>query len=443
MNSIFAIIITSSFFTLSGWYLTYLLPRLVKIERVGLSFLLGSGLTTFIWFLGYRVGLPFNLYTLALSGVILSLSGYLLSKYLHLGPEVVPPVKPNKHDKYLTIAIIALIAVAFIVGSYNPLTAWDSIAQYDFRGHAIAIDHDLSFVRAGVYYMSYPLMISLVHAVVYMLGGLSAQGIHSIILAAFLSIIYGRMREWSNTTYALLACLLVIGQNEIFSHATFAYTNLPYTTYLIAGFLYSLSGKLKSQNAKYFLIFGGLLIGISTWMRSSEVFWIIGLILILWQAIRNKNILWAFIPGLTILSMRFAWSSFVQQVFNAANFVTDSTASRFNLDALSKIISNRQTILWYLYLNVISPYLGAWFITLPLLIVALVKRHLRLFMLVSSILISASIVIVGVMIFSTYYTTWNEIGDSARRMMLFVIPLSIISATYGLYVVSQKGNDEK
>lgn len=437
MNSILAIIITSIFFIASGWNISHLISKIEKVERVGLSFLLGAGLTTFIWFQGYSlVGLSLNLITLFCSGLILAVLGLFLRKILHLKLDIDKTIKFGRTEKILVLTLMITLLIALIIGSYNPLTAWDSIALYDFRGHAIALDHDLSFGRVGAYFMSYPLMISLVHAIVYMLGGISAQGIHSIIFAAFIGIVFGRLKSWTNTIHALIGSLLIIGQNEIFTHSTIAYTNLPYTSYLIVGFLYAIS------SGSYAILLSGIMLAISTWVRSSEVFWIIGIILIIWQGLKTKQKLQTIISIITILAFRYAWSTYLSAYFASVSFITESTASHFTLKSLYRIISNWREIYWYLYLNVISPYLGVWSLSIPSLVVVIMKRNIRLFMLTSAILLSAGIVVVGVMVFSTYYITWNEIGDSARRMMLFIVPLSIITATYALYISSNKNNEK-
>ncbi len=436
MNSIIAVFVVSVIYVFSGWYLTYLSPKLIILERLGLAFLLGSGLSTFIWFLGSLIGLHLNIFTIIISGAILGGFGLFISKLLKLGLNSQSIEKHSKTDRYLAIAVITSLITSFVIASYNPLTAWDSIALYDFRGHAIAIDHDLSFSSAGAYFMSYPLMISLVHAAIYLFGGVSAQGIHAVMFASMISIIFGRLRSWTNVKYALLACLLIIFQNEIFTHSTISYTNLPYTAFLISGFLYAVS------KGKYLLILSGLLLAISGWVRSSEVFWIVGIILIFWQGIRNKKIIYPILSIIIILIMRLTWTRYMNYIYSTFGHITESTVSHFTFDSVNKIIANWQPIYWYIYLNIISPYLGIWALTIPLIIITYLKRNIRLFMLLSSILISAAMVVVGVMIFSTYYTSWNEIGDSARRMVLFIIPLSLITAVYALFLLSDKSNEK-
>jgi len=442
MNSFIAIILTSLFFILSGWYLTYLLPLEERLERVGLAFLLGSGLTTWLWFLGCRLGLPLNIPTLLVSAIILVFTGYVLKERFGFVRNKTTLAKLSKTEKYLAITVVTLLILAFLIGSYNPLTVWDSLALYDFRGHAIAMNHSLKDIVDLPYYVSYPLMISLVHSIVYMIAGVSAQGIHAIIFSAFIGILYGRMQHWTNKTYALITCLLVITQSEIFTHATFAYTNLPYLVYLVSGLLYGVLGGKNKSNSQYFLIYSGLFIGLSTWIRSSEIFWILGVMLISWQGVRTKRLFTAVCSIAIIFLIRYSWSSFVISVLLAIDQPDMPRISRFTVEAFSMIIVNALSIAKYAYWNIFLPYIGMWLLTIPMLGVVIVKRNVRVLMLVCAIAMTACMTIVGIMIFSTYFRTWNQIGDSARRMILFVSPLTLIASTYSLYLMGKRGNNE-
>ena len=439
MNSLIAVILTTVLFVISGWYLTYLIPSLEKIERLGLSFLLGAGITTFLWFLLYLAGLPFNLTTLTLASLIEISLGYQLARHLKLKPIPSHQVKLTRVHLILISGVVLSLLIAFLIGTHNPLTAWDSIALYDFRGHAIALNHDLRDITDSSYYVSYPLMVSLVHAVVYMLGGVSAQGIHALILTAFIAVVYGRMKTWTNLTYALVTCILIIGQNEIFAHATYAYTNLPYLAYLVTGIIYAVSATKKDV---YFLPFAGILIGLSTWVRTSETFWVIGMILILVQGWLTKHRYMGIISAIMVLMFRFTWTTYLNQVLVSINYSYEETVRSFRYKNVLRIISNWPEIYWYMRLNIFSPYLGIWLLTIPTAMTAMIKKDTKSILLFGTIFLSTCMLVLGIMVFSTFYTTWNQIGDSARRMILFMIPLTIITAVYSTYVISRKEKHE-
>lgn len=437
MNSLLSIILISGVFIGSGWYLTYLIPKIQKIERISLAFLLGAGTTTYLWFLITRLGLPIDFSSFILSSFLVAGFGYTLTRFFHLtlSPSSHKPL--SKTEQYLGYAVIFLLISAFVIGSYNPLTAWDAIALYDFRGHAIALSHSLADFTHDSYYISYPLMTSLVHSLFYMLGSDSAQGIHAIIFASFIGIIYGRLSDWLNPKYALFACLLIVLQIEIFSHATFAYTNLPYTSYLVAGFLYAVTV------GRYSLILSALLLGLSTWVRSAEVFWIAGILLLLYQGFKSRRLIQSVLGTIMILLTRYGWNTYTAQVMSKLDLPSESLTTHLSISILPQIVHNLPAIISYVKEYLINPYLVIWLLVLPCIYLSLRYQKQRLFTLLAPLVISVSLVVVGVMIFSTYFATWNQIGDSAKRMILFIIPYVIIIAVYGLAQLDPKVKHEK
>lgn len=420
------------------------LPRSSVIERLSLSFLVGGGVTTFAWFLLARLGLRIDLLSLVLSVAITHLLGRLFFKVSDLRGQA---LQATSQSSFLLIEKIGLILIGFLIFShlvitaYNPITSWDSIALYDFAGRIIAQTGDLSAIMRSSYYMSYPLYVSLSHTASYLLGAINPQGFHTIVFMSLLGIIYGRITHWTNRSYGILATLLVTSSYQIFYHASYAYTNIPYVAFLIAGYLYVISQDRAQSHSKD-LMLGSLLIGLSTWTRSSEPFWMIGILLILWQGISLKKYLVSIFGAGLVIFIRYLWVSFHAQVLASYQGVA-STASHhlLSLETISKIINNLPELTWYILLNVVHPYLGFWLVLIPIAIIAIYKKNLRLLQLLFSSFLVLGIVVGGIALFSTYYASWNEIGDSARRMVLFIIPLSLITSVYALYLVKEKNHD--
>lgn len=395
--------------------------------RAGLSFLIGSGLTTWILFLLHiHFNLPLTLQFALLSYALVWLIGY-----------VTKPIKSaalsNKQPSSKLVYVPIIITItAFVIGSYLPLTAWDSIALYDFRAHAIMITHSLIDMTKSTYDMSYPLHISLLHSFVYILGGESAQGLHALFFGSLLAIVYERIRFWTNPRWAIIGTMLVATSSELFDHATFAYTNLPYTAYLIAGLLYLLSSSRRE------LIIGSLLIGLSSWTRSAEPFWLLAWLLLIFQSFRFKDIRTLFIGSLALYGIRYGWTQYYSAVVSSLIGSVPSLSSGLSLDSLLSLYPRLPSYYWYLRLNVIDPYRGYWFLLLPMFIIWFKTRSPRLGLLFLLLFATLGAVIAGVMLMSLYLTSWAEIGTSARRMVLFIIPLSLIGATYAGYVMSNK-----
>lgn len=436
MISAILILLVSCYFILCGWPIANLTGKTILVERLGLAFLLGNGLTTFIWFLLYLLGIPLDFLSLLISGSITYLMGFFINKRFELKSPILPLPKLSIYQKALNLIIIVLLIISFVIGSYKPLIAWDSIALYDFRGHTIALNHSLKDLTEDSYYVSYPLLISLDHAIIYMLKGVSAQGMHAIIFAAFIAVIYGRLASFSSLLYAGIGSLLIILNKEIFAHSTYAYTNLPYIAYLITSILYSVSPTRKNKQLS-FLILAGILTGLSTWVRSLEAFWFIPTFLILLQGWYLRALPLSIFAAIIGYSIRTVWTRFFAHVLTQINYPQVPLLARLTPSTLEHIYTNIPVYYWYIYLNILYPYIGMWMMVIPVGIISWQKRDFRLFLFLVSFILTIAIVIAGTVFLSTYFPTWNEIGDSARRMILFIVPLSIIAGTYAASLVKK------
>lgn len=424
MNSFIAITTVSLLSIISGWYYSSHINRISIIEKLSLSFALGSGLTTWLWFILYRLSFPFTLSTYLIATLAVFAIGYITKNTQSKGQSF-------KWNTLLLLPLIICIS-AFIIGLSRPLTAWDSIALYDFRGHVIASSHSLNDLTSSTYDISYPLYISLIHAVIYLLGAVSAQGIHSLFFTSLIGISYGLVSRWSKPKYGILAAILVAISFEVFDHSTFAYTNLPYTLFLIAGILYLIEGERNT------LIVGMLAVGLSTWTRSSEPFWILGLALLTYQSLKAHNYRHLFLGLLLLFGLRYGWTSYFNQVVSNLNLTTLSPLDSLAPNTINQIIANIPDYYWYLRLNVIDPYHGQWFALIPLSIVSIYTKNHKLILLAIVAIITLLMVIAGTIIMSTYYTTWSDIGTSARRMVLFITPLIAISLSYAFSQIPKK-----
>lgn len=396
--------------------------------RVGLSYLIGSGIATFMLFILHRMlGVPLNFQFALLSFAFTWLFGYLTRN-----PEAVIVTIKKSHLNYVPII---LIIIAFLIGSYLPLTAWDSLALYDFRAHAIAITHSLDDMTKTTYDMSYPLYISLLHSFVYMLGGESAQGLHALFFGGLLAVIYERLLHWTNPRWAIIGTILVGVSHELFDHATFAYTNLPYTAYLIAGLFYLL-GKTRRE-----LLIGSLLIGLSSWTRSAEPFWLLAWLLLLYQSFKLKDLKSFLFGSLMLYGIRYGWTQYYNQIVSSLIGEVPSLTTGLSLASLLTLILKLPDYYWYLRLNVIDPYRGYWYLIIPMFVAWLKSKNPRLGLLLMLAIITLAIVTLGIMLMSLYLTSWADIGISARRMVLFISPLTLIGAAYAGYIISHKKYD--
>ena len=402
-------------YLVAGYPWTRLIRKMTSIERFSLAFLVGAGLSTFVWFLLNRLGLGFDISSLVLSVALTGSLGWLLT-HKNKGMDYSPKGSFSTLEKSLLGVTLLLILLAVIVSSYNPITAWDAVTLYDYRGLVIAGTHSLASIETGSYYLSYPLMTSLTHASVYLLKGDNPQTFYALLYAALLGIIYGRMSVWTNRRYALITTLLVAGNPFMWQHATIAYTNLPYAAFLVAGLFYAPSSILLS----------GLLLGLSIWTRNTEPFWLAGLLLIGYYAWKEKQFVQAAIATLVTLVFQFAWSIYVSGVSIRSQVAMTTNTHIYTLSIFGKMLKNTPMITHYLTEFIVSPYLGIWLVALASLIVAPTA-------LIGAVWLIAAMVIGGVAVFSTYYASWYSIGGSATRMLLFIVPLVTVCGMLAQY----------
>lgn len=441
-----AILLTALLYTLAGWPVTYMLGPISKIERLGLSFLMGIGLTTFAWFLLYLFVGQFDLLTLTVSGFFLASISLIINRILGFRLQKLVIPKLGRIERWLAGILIFLLVQTFLIGSYNPISGWDAIALYDFRGRTIALNHSLQDLTDDSYYTSYPLMTSLAHAAVYMLGGESAQGLHSLLLIAFIAVVYGRLQSWTNARFALLGALFIVLNEEIFQHATVAYVNLAYVVFLVSSILYAVS-PTKKGGAGGYLFVGAILAGLTTWIRSDVPFWLIPLALIMIQGLKTRAIVIATCSSLTAYLMRHTWLNFYNEILNSLKLTNERLANPITVNALkqfsqyipdsstiSLIEGNAPVLVEYLYQYLFAPYRGFWLLVLLMLLVLGKTKNFRLGLIVLALLMSAGMAVMGVMLFSVSYSTWDLLGGSARRMMLFIVPLSLLASVYSAFL---------
>jgi len=397
---------------------------LSKLEYSSLLFILTSGLTTFIWFVLYLLGFSLDIPSLLISlfvGIVVATSLIKTSKL----DVVVDHEKFKSTEKLIIGCTTTLILLALVVAVYNPIVSWDSLTLYDFRGLIIAQSHSLQDISSATYYLGYPLMTSLVHAAFYLVSSNTPQIFYALLYACLIFLTYGRMRSWTSRSYAVVTSLLVACNPFLWEHATISYTNLPYSIFLVAGLLYAPNSLLLS----------GVLIGLSTWVRMSEPFWIVGLLLIAYYGWKQKKIVRAGVGIIAALAIRTTWTMYLTGAYLHAGLVKEAAGSIYNLAIFGKILANFGTICSYLWEFIITPYFGIWILAIFSLVPAYIFRS-KLYL---SFIMLIAMTIAGTAIFSTYFVSWYSIGGSATRMILFIAPL-VTMIGVRLYYLSEDKN---
>lgn len=415
--------------TLSGYSWIRLIDYNNIFAKYSLSFLIGNGLATLIWFVLYRLGYNFNLSSYIISLTITFLLGYIVSK---LSPSKLvsdldkkEPVR--KLDKVFIVVMVFIAISSLVIAFYRPISAWDALTMYDFRGKSIALTGNLHDIAQSRYYIGYPLMTSLTHSAVYLLGGANPQGIYPFYYIALAGLIFGVIKSNYGRRSALIVTLLIMLSSDLYGHSTFAYSNLPYTTYFVSSILLLAFSTRKNFTRHIFI--SGLLMGITTWTRSAETFWMIWIIASVGLAWHYKKLFSIVIPTILLFSIRHSWVGYHADLLNNLNITQTSLSSTIMRSSIiTSIFSNLDNILSYLIRNIIYPYVYSCLILIAVSFSIILNRKNTLDQITFTVTIFLSLcmAIAGVVIFSSFYQNWSEIGDSARRMLMFITPLSAL-----------------
>lgn len=420
---------------LFGLLLTYVLSsRLHSIERLGLAYLLGIGLLTYLMFLLYLIGFKFilinTLILLIVSVIILFiLTRNRIKRWFSEIKKLFVVSKLLSTEKALLSLLVVLFIYSFVNNLYWPVADWDALAIYDFRAKVFAATGSMTEGINRGYFFGYPLLVSLANTLVYLLGGDNPKFIYSLFYISFIFVFYGVIRRLCSRRLALFIIVLLATTPSLFAHSMIVYTNLPYTAFLVTGVLYLYLWILK-QN-KEFLIFSALLMGLSTWTRSTEPFWLTNIFIVIGLSLVKKNYQAIFWYLFIFLLIQQPWkiyeSQMIGQNYSTAGQITSSLSMMLANIEMSRIMQ----VFDYLYQNVISSWQPIF--TLFLLCVVLSGRRLIIFLLI--ILINFLILLGGTYVLSINYSVWQKIPGSAERMSMFFMPLFLFYIL--LYLVPQ------
>ena len=292
MNGLLGFIITAIF----GFGITFLFDiNFRKLERFALSILLGFGVQTLFMFIFYLFGLGFTLMNTLLEMFILSTPIYLLCIFLgrwpkiknfwltifsfrNLKKELVTIVSSNPEEKIFIIFVLGLLLVSLIIGTYFPVSGWDSLVLYDFRAVTFVATGGMADGIARGYFFGYPLMTSLAHTWMYFVKG-NPHVFYWGIYLAFIVVIYECLKSFLGSVTTKITTLVLITLPFVFTGSYFDYTNFPYLVYIVTSVLYII--RFSKDRKSGYLILASILVGLSTWIRETEPFWIVNLLAII------------------------------------------------------------------------------------------------------------------------------------------------------------------
>lgn len=248
------------------------------VEKISSGFMLGIGLTTFGLFLLGFVGYGFN-YVNVLIFLLLVNFVFVIVNKLFRRPYSLPSFSEIKEyilglnivEKICLAGVLFFILTSFIQNLYWPIWMWDAVQLYDYRAKLIVGSQGVFFPVRTFYDVSYPLLTSILHSILYVSGSTNPQYIYTLVFVCLIGLVYSFVKENSSRLMAFAASFFVSFYPLFYSFSTQPLTNIVHSTYIVSALFYILRW-LESKN-KSFLILSGSLFSFSMFTRN-EPLWI-------------------------------------------------------------------------------------------------------------------------------------------------------------------------
>lgn len=421
-------------------------PKHNTIGRIGISYLVGIGFFTLVMFVTNILGLKFSLLNTILIFLVLSLPLVLLSfgrikKYFSDISNSRRKLHLDKLEKLTLSAILFFVISSFVNTLYWPVYIWDALTMYDFRGRIFAqagfAVKSLQEIGGG-YYLGYPLFTSLSHAIIYLVGGGNPQFIYSLFYLALGLVFYGQLREFLSRKSSMMFTLLLLVIPQVFNQSLVSYTNLPYTVYFGLGAIYFYIWHKKMSPG--YLALSAAFIGLSTWARSTEPFWLGILAVVILSSIIRKRYLEIFFYSIVFFPIQQVWKYILghlavwqSSTISEVSGYTAVLKNILNIDRWGQVIG-------FLYKNIICNWGVMFILFITIFIYSVIAKKIKeTYLIYVIIFILLAMLFIGNFVFSYTFPAWNAIPDSASRMAMVFYPLFIYSIALLLPIV----RDEK
>jgi hypothetical protein len=429
-----------------GWQISIWLRISATKERLGLAFLLSSWLFTVMMMAGYQLlntfWLPFSVGAVSVLNVgsflLLGKSGRQLLwasiqkviSWLKVSPRWLREwfVSLSPIEKVVVSLLFALLLLTLWSNLTWPVSDWDAIALYDFRAILIKmVGHWHDGKKLGYFYQ-YPPYTSLIHGALYQLGINQVKVFYTLLYSSFLFVFYALLRRRVPRAQAMIGCFLVSFAPLLTGHLTMAYTNLPYTIFFCTALLYAWEWWDKGNHSDLILSFA-FVCG-SLWIRQSEPFWLIILVILLWGKLKHyPQKYWGIFAALvlTFLGFKNYWPNYVTSLaLPPPPASVEDLAGLLDPINLGTLIHHGFLVTDYLLTNMIRPLV---LVLIPVFIMVgfdeslLKSRYLK--MVIGTLVCLFGVIGAGTFYFSFTYRTWHLIGESLTRLVMFSIPLFI------------------
>lgn len=437
-----------------GWLMATLAGIKNGVEKTGLAFLLGSWLMTLEMMICYQV-LGFFSPVMTTIVTIVSISVLCLITFLspaktQLRLELEKAKKiclqPRKYFRsavsvlrsFSSLEVIILLGVCSIL-AYSalsnltwPVSDWDAVALYDFRAQLIRLVGNWQEGKALGYFYHYPPYTSLLHGALYQFGFEKVKIVYTLLFSSFLMVFYSFLRQKVSRTQALLGMLLLVTAPLVWGHIVIAYTNLPYTIFFSLATLNAWKWLEQKQTSN--LVMSFLLLAGSIWIRQSEPFWAIIIVILLIGVIQAKTALarkvMAACSVAFVVLLKY-WPYYLQWLDLPPPPISVNDALGYSVPfSLATVVHHGFLVIDHVLDNVIRPI---FFVLIPTLVVLIFDKKLlrstHVKIVYFTLLFMMGLVFMGTYYFSFTYKSWHLIGESLTRLVMVMVPLFIYVIT--------------
>ena len=301
------------------------------LEKIGLAFLIGIGFETIFMFIYDILNMKFNVIMLCIISIlfiiILNIRNIknfrVIFKKLKKNKPQFPKINYKKINLvwlFFFILICVLIYGSAAKSLYWPTFAYDNVAGYDLMGKVVASEGKINNslfeinntpILGSARRCIYPPLVSGSFALAYLCNLPTSKLISTLFFIFFVISFYASLRLFTNKTNSIIITFFTVITPEMFAFSSLSTTNIPIAIYGSLSIIY-LYIWLNRREQRYLLI-ASLLMGFNIWTRSDAVvFNVAGFIVLLFDALKNRNWKELLIYSIIAFLPFIAWNLYIK-----------------------------------------------------------------------------------------------------------------------------------
>ena len=262
------------FSVLIPFYLGYLIVAFMLdrdkdasvLERISLSYLIGTGALSFYIFILSWIGIKLSLFSIIVPLFVLAapLQLAVIKKNAMFPDFNFKKPAPFSPIEIATLAYIILkISYSIFEALVKPIYVCDEYVHHMMKAKAIFVDRMISpsllkYLNDGVGYpMNMPINAAWTYFCLGKWNDALGKAIFPLLFICAALLLYASLSRYSSRFNSLVGVLMLISLPLVFYHSTISYTDLPVAIYELAAVLF-LFNYLKTMNTKYIWVASAL-----------------------------------------------------------------------------------------------------------------------------------------------------------------------------------------